>query len=88
MTNKGITVLDRVDISDNGVISIRFDKQILVGKEVKHREWHRTAIMPGADIDKAIKAVNTHLAAMDYGPVSERDVLDIKAKVADAQGKM
>lgn len=55
------TVIDHIGVTRAGHIEIRFGLLLLEDGEEISRQWHRTVIEPGADIDNVIAMVNTHL---------------------------
>lgn len=78
------TVVDQIEIVRNGQIQIRMAKEVVDDDgSVLSREWHRSAVAPGEDIDAQMAAVNEHLTSgLNYPAVSANDIARIHA-VAD-----
>lgn len=65
------TVIDRIEISADGFVGVRFAKEIVEGDVVLHREWHRTGFAPDTPVDLQMAQVNEHLSAMGFGPAPD-----------------
>lgn len=66
--------LDRREIMQDGVIQVRFSKQV-VGNDgsVMSAEWHRAALPPGFDLAQARGAINASLTSLGYPEISDAD---------------
>jgi hypothetical protein len=52
------TVVDKVEVDRNNVVSVRFARLLVEdGKEIA-TEYHRAVVEPGTDIDRLLAAVN------------------------------
>lgn len=58
------TVIDQIEIRRDGTIQIRLALLLVDGEQELARQWHRTAVEPGASVDAQLAVVNTHLQAM------------------------
>lgn len=65
------TVVDQREVTANGVVQIRFRKEVLEDGKVVSFGYHRTALEPGEDLDAKMKLVNEHLQHMSCEPVSD-----------------
>ena len=65
------TVVDLRQVSENGIIMIRFRKELVENGNVLSFGYHRTALEPGGDLDKQMAVVNAHLVAMECKPVAD-----------------
>lgn len=74
------TIIDQIEILQSGFIHIRFALLVLDddGSELA-RQWHRTVIEPGGDVDAQIGLVNSHLSAMGKMPVEPDRISELKA---------
>lgn len=78
------TILNRGEIDfETNIIGIRFAKIIVEDGVELSREWHRTSLPPGADIDNLMTAVNNDLARMKQGSVDVSEIDRLKT-VAEA----
>lgn len=77
-------ILDRIEILANGIIQLRFKKQVVEDGNALSFEYHRTSLEPGVPLANQMEAVNNHLAAMGWPAVSPRDIARIQAHVAVA----
>jgi hypothetical protein len=74
------TVLDQIEIARDGIIRLRFAKEIVDDDNtVLAREWHRATLAPGQDIEAQIEAVNAQLPAMSCAPIGASDIARIGA---------
>lgn len=72
------TIVDRIEIDRAGVVQVRFGKMLVEdGKEIAC-EWHRTAFLPGDDIDAQMARVNAHLASLGCALVADDHVQHIR----------
>ncbi len=71
------TIVDQIEIARNGVIQVRFAKQVVRGDRVLSTAWHRTAFEPGTPAEAQMREVNRHLAVMDCAPVPDSEVAKI-----------
>lgn len=71
-------VFSQVECTASGFTQIRFEKQIVENSEVIAREYHRTALEPGAELDLQMELVNRHLGQMGYPPVAASDIERIR----------
>lgn len=76
------TIIDQIEITSAGPVQVRFLKQIVEDGKVLSSEYHRTSIVPGADADAVMAAVNAHLGEM--GCATCEDWHSIKNYVAQA----
>lgn len=65
------TVVNQIEVTENGHIQIRFAVQLVEDGRVLDSKWHRTTVEPGGDVDAQIAAVNLHLLAMGKAPVED-----------------
>lgn len=79
---KRITILDRIEFSNDQTLQVRFIKRTLLDEEVLKDEFHRTAIPPGVDVDAQMAMVNAHLARMKFEPVSDDAIAAIRSAAA------
>lgn len=73
------TILDQIEITQQKFIQLRFTKVIADGAQVYGKEYHRSTIAPGGDVDAQCAAISEHLIEMGYPPVSAQDVATIKS---------
>lgn len=73
------TVVNQIEVTEGGILQIRFGLQIVDGGEVISQKWHRTSIPLHANPADQINTVNIHLAQMGENPVSEDDLARITA---------
>lgn len=76
------TTLDQRTIDSSGVIHIRLKKQLVEDGKTIWKEYHRFSVMPGADADQVLLAVNANLTEMNCLPVSDDDADTIRSTVA------
>jgi hypothetical protein len=74
------TVVDQIEVTRDGTVQVRMAKEIVDGENVLSREWHRTALPPGSDIDLQFAAVNEHLTGGDlnWAAVSDADISKVR----------
>ena len=65
------TVVDQREVTANGIIQIRFRKELVEDGKVISFEYHRTSLQPGEDIDALMAVVNMHLVKMGCEAVSD-----------------
>lgn len=68
------TRLDQVELRSDGTIGVRLKKAVIDGGEEVAFTWHRTLIPVDVSVVDQMAAVNEHLAAMGYPPVSAVDI--------------
>jgi hypothetical protein len=75
--------IDVLEFSDNGIISVR-TRLTVTGKggPVETGLFHRTTIEPGANYARTLKAVNAHLASMNYDTIDEASWEIVRVAVA------
>jgi hypothetical protein len=73
------TQLNKIEVTEDNILQVRFAKQIVEGDSVLNYEWHRCGIASVDAIDLTIGAVNTDLANMGYPEVNPVDIAKIKA---------
>lgn len=71
------TVIDRIEILQDGTVQLRLAKQVVDGEKILMSEPHRTVIEPGINADDQMAAVNAHLTAMGWPAC--KDYADVKA---------
>jgi hypothetical protein len=62
------TILDQIEIRDNGTVQIRLLKQIVKDGKVLHSEPHRTSLEPHGDCEAQFAGVDAHLKALGFDP--------------------
>lgn len=72
------TTVQQIEITAGGFIQVRFALDLVEDGKVIQRQWHRTAIEPGGDVDAQIVAVNANLAQMGKNAVPVPDVTRVK----------
>jgi hypothetical protein len=78
------TKLNKVEITDNGMVLFRLALCLVEdGKEISNK-WHRSGVEPGGDIDAQFAAVNAHLIQMGQMPVSADDIERVRAQAIAA----
>jgi hypothetical protein len=75
------TVVDERTVTKNGIILIRFRKEIVEDGVVLARTYHRTSLEPGQSLDKQMAAVNDHLVSMGHAAVSVDGIASIQRTV-------
>ena len=78
------TIVDQREITSNGIIQIRFRKEILEDGEVISFGYHRTSLRPGDDLSRLLIAINEHLARMSCVAVDEASVSSIQ-RIVDVE---
>lgn len=76
------TVFSQLEVLSTGVIQVRLEKQTFDGEKMVVRDYHRTSLEPGDDLDAQMAAVNAHLAQMGYPPVDPDSFDRVRAIVA------
>lgn len=77
------TVVDQIEIRPDGVIQVRFAKQIVDGDTVVSQQWHRTSFVPGCDVNVQLAVVNENLLTLGEEAVTEGvDAIKAHASVA------
>jgi hypothetical protein len=71
------TIVDQIEIAKNGVVQVRFAKQLVRGDRVLSSEWHRTAFEPGIPAEAQIWEVNRHLSALECAAVPDSEAAKI-----------
>lgn len=76
-------VYSQVEITDLGILQIRFEKQV-VGDDgnVMARQYHRLTLDPGENLDEKMAHVNRHLEQMGFPPTEVAAVERVRAVVA------
>ena len=77
------TALDQIEISRAGQIGLRFALLIVDGGAIIHRQWHRTAIPFGGEVEAQFAAVDANLAELGW-PIVEPGAVGRVRAVADA----
>jgi hypothetical protein len=77
-------VVDQIEITRNGTVQVRMGLLIVEGQEEIAKQWHRTAVEPGGDVEAQFELVNVHLEQMGYPALSEDDILRVKAQAETA----
>jgi len=72
------TVVDRMEILENGIIQVRFGLVLIEDGEEISRTYHRTSLPPGTNIDSQMIAVNNNLSDMKKETVSTTEIDKIK----------
>lgn len=70
------TVLDRIEIDQNGNIGMRIGLLIVDGEKEIDRKAHRVVIHPGDNIDEKIGDVNKHLEKDGCAALAKPKTLD------------
>lgn len=74
------TVIDQIEIQRDGTIQLRFAKEIVDDDgTVLSKDWHRTALPPGQNIDAQMQVVNDHLVSMKCAAVDTAEIGRVKA---------
>lgn len=77
------TVIANIDVNPRtGVVNVRFLKQVLNGDSVVFSEPHLTEFRPGMNVDAQMEAVNAHLQAMGYSPVTDYSTITAHCEIA------
>lgn len=80
------TILNRGEIDfETNIIGVRLAKIIVEDGVELSREWHRTSIEPGADIDSQLIAINAHLASMNNAEIDTTEIDRLKAIIPVVQ---
>jgi hypothetical protein len=74
-------IVEQIEITKTGNIQIRMHKMSSDGDLIGN---HRTSIEPNGDVDAQIAAVNSHMAAENFAPISDVDTARVKAVAAAA----
>jgi len=69
-------IVEQIEITKTGNIQIRMHKMSSDGDLIGN---HRTSIEPNGDVDAQIAAVNSHMAAENFSPISNADIARVKA---------
>lgn len=75
------TIVDQHEITTNGIIQIRFRKELVEDGKVLSFEYHRTSLQPGEDLGELMSNVNAHLKAMGCAQVNDYASVTRIAKV-------
>ena len=70
------------DVALQGHMEIRFAKLTFEGEKLLGREYVRTAVTPGTDIDAMISVVNAHMVEIGFGSLPVSDTALLKAQTA------
>jgi hypothetical protein len=81
------TAFSQLTIQPDGVLQLRFDKQIVEDGNVLSSSFHRTVVEPGGDLEAQIALVNEHLKEMGCAPVGPEVVDRISRIVAAEHGE-
>ena len=84
MTIETRTVVDQREVIANGIIQIRFRKELVEDGKVLTSEYHRTSLQPGDDLDRQMNAVNAHLKQMGCAVVDADGIESIR-RIVDAE---
>ena len=68
-------VVDQIEVTANGTIQIRMHKLSSDGDLIGN---HRTAIEPNGDVDAQMGAVNAHMTAEGFSPITADDISRVK----------
>lgn len=79
------TVVDRIEIDEDGNVGVRLGLLIVDGANELARKWHRTIIRNGASVAAQMAAVNVHLGTMGENVVDAAAVARIAAIAAVAK---
>ena len=71
MTIEKRTVVDQREVTANGIIQIRFRKELVEDGRVLSFEYHRTSLRPGDDLDALMVHVNADLERMGGQTVAD-----------------
>lgn len=72
------TIIDKIEIASNGAIAFRLGLLIIEDGEVLARNWHRSGVEPGGDVDAQFALVNTHLVSMGKRAVPAAEISRLK----------
>jgi hypothetical protein len=78
MTISKRVVLSQLEVQPDGTIQVRLDKQVVEDDNVLSREYHRTVLPPGIEVDQQMALVNAHLEQMGWPPVETEALSRIK----------
>ncbi len=74
------SVVDQIEIQRDGSVQVRIAREVVDDDgSVLSREWHRTSLPPGMDVDSQMAAVNQHLRGMNGVAVPAADIARVKA---------
>ena len=77
------TIIDQIEITRDGEVRLRLDKQLLRdGKVISEPRFHRAAWEPGADFEGTIAALNSHLEAMREAAVDAGEWARVREVIA------
>ena len=82
------TTWDKIEILPNGIVQVRFVKQLVEDGVVLMSEYHRTSLEPGTDPDRQMEVVNAHLVSMNCAPVQDYEELKRHCSVAHTNEKV
>lgn len=72
------TIVHQIEITNEGHIQVRMQKQIIDGDTVHVLGYHRTSVVVGGDVDAQMLAVNVHLAMLGLGTVAPGEIDEVK----------
>ena len=75
-----VTRVNQIEVQENGVVQVRFQKAVLDNEAVVASSWHRTVFEPGVDFDAQMALVNESLRFM--GEAVCEDVEALRAHVS------
>lgn len=78
------TVFNQLEMNEDGLIQIRFQKQFVDDDgSVTALGWHRTILEPGGNIDEQLSSADANLKAMGEGGLKETAGLDAVRRVVE-----
>lgn len=80
------TVVDKLEILNDGTTCIRLRKEIVEDGVVLHYDYHRCVYTKEESFESLMQRVNTHLATMGYNPVDVPSILRIQ-RIINAEHK-
>jgi hypothetical protein len=72
------TVLNQIEVTENGILQLRFEFKVMDGDEKISGAWHRTALTPGVNIAAVVESLNQAFANMSKEPISTADVIKLE----------
>jgi hypothetical protein len=73
------TVLDKIEVTRDGTLQIRFGLEVMNGTQLISSAWHRTSVAPGGDVDAQMASVNAHLSQMGQNAATSDHIATIKS---------
>lgn len=78
------STLNQIEIDAFGNVLMRIAKLVIDGEQVLAKEWHRSSVAVGADINAQMAAVNADLVQQGWPPVADGDIERISQHAATA----